>query len=162
MKGRHRSFKLKRNLGLLDTTFYGIGIILGAGIYAIIGEGAKVAQGSLWISFIIAALIGAFTGLSYAELAGRFPKEAAEYNYTKKAFNKNSLSFVISWAVIISGIISVAAVSLGFAGYFTNIFGGNIIMVAAALILTMTLLTWPGIKDSARFNIFSTLMEMGG
>jgi len=163
MKRKNKTtFKLKRTLGLTEATFYGIGIILGAGIYAIIGEGAKVAQGSLWISFVIAAIIGSFTGLSYAEMSGRFSKEAAEYNYTKKAFNRNYLSFIIAWIMIIAGVFSVSAVSLGFAGYFTNLFGGAPILVAIVLIVLLSLLNWFGIKESARFNMLSTLIEMGG
>ena len=162
MKQKQRTFKLKRNLGLLETTFYGIGIILGAGIYAIIGEGAKVAQGSLWISFVIAAIIGSFTGLSYAELSSRYPKEAAEYNYTKKAFNKRTFSFIVAWIMVVAGILSVATVSLGFAGYFTALFGGEILIVAIALILLMSLLNWYGMKESAEFNILSTLVEVSG
>ncbi len=162
MKGRHRNYKLKKSLGLLETTFYGIGIILGAGIYAIIGEGAGVAQGSLWISFIIAAIIGSFTGLSYAELASRYPKDAAEYNYTKKAFNKRYLAFVVAWIMVFVGIVSAATVSLGFAGYFAVLFGSPVVLVAVALILLLSLLSWIGIKESAKFNILSTLIEMGG
>ncbi len=158
----HRNYKLKRSLGLLETSFYGIGIILGAGIYAIIGEGAGVAQGSLWISFIIAALIGGFTGLSYAELASRYPKDAAEYNYTKKAFNKKTLSFVVAWVMVFVGIVSAAAVSLGFAGYFSVLFGSPVILVAVGLVLLLSLVSLIGIKESARFNVLATLIEMGG
>ncbi|HLD56780.1 MAG TPA: APC family permease [archaeon] len=162
MKRKEKTYKLKKSLGLLETTFYGVGIILGAGIYAIVGEGAKVAQGSLWISFIIAAIIGSFTGLSYAELASRYPKDAAEYNYTKKAFNRKYLSFVVAWIMVFVGIVSAATVSLGFAGYFTVLFGGPVVLAAVGLILLMSLLNWIGTKESAKFNILSTLIEMGG
>ncbi len=162
MKRKEKTYKLKRSLGLLELTFYGIGIILGAGIYAILGHGAGVAQGGLWISFIIAAIIGSFTGLTYAELASRYPKDAAEYNYTKKAFNRKYLAFIVAWIMVFVGIVSAATVSLGFAGYFAVLFGSPIVLVAVALILLLSLLSWIGIKESARFNILSTLIEMGG
>jgi len=150
-------FKLKRALGLKEATFYGIGVILGAGIYAIIGEGAGIAHGSLWLAFIIASILGAFTGLSYAELSSRYPKEAAEYNYTKKAFNKKWFSFIVAWIMILASVVAATTVALGFAGYFVNLFGGELILVAAALLIVMAFLNYFGIKESARFNILSTL-----
>ncbi|HLC46064.1 MAG TPA: amino acid permease, partial [archaeon] len=78
---------LKKELGLMELTLYGVGVILGAGIYALIGVGAGIAGNAVWLSFTIAAFIAALTGLSYAELSSMYPKSAAEYNYSKHAFN---------------------------------------------------------------------------
>jgi APA family basic amino acid/polyamine antiporter len=80
---------------------YGIGVILGAGIYALIAIGAGLAGDMLWLAFLISAAIAIFTALSYAELSSMFPKEAAEYNYTKKAFDRETLSFCIGWVLAI-------------------------------------------------------------
>lgn len=161
-QGRHKQYKLKRELGLFEISLYGIGIILGAGIYALIGEGAGIAGNALWISFIIAAIIASFTGLSYAELSSMFPKEAAEYNYTKNAFRRRYLSFIVGWVMIFAGVISGTAVALGFAGYFSFIFGVDKILVAALLIMSISFINYIGIKESAKFNIVSTLIESGG
>ena len=60
---------LARELGLLEVTLSGTGIILGAGIYALIGEAAGSAGNALWLSFTISALVAFFTALSYAELS---------------------------------------------------------------------------------------------
>ncbi|QCC49579.1 amino acid permease [Halobellus limi] len=65
---------LRRDLGLFEVAVYGIGLILGAGIYAVLGEAAGVAGEALPLSFVVAAVVASFTGLSYAELASRFPK----------------------------------------------------------------------------------------
>ena len=67
---------LKKKIGLFEATTFGVGIILGAGIYALIGPAAGAAGNALWISFIIGAIISSFTGLSYAELSTMFPKAA--------------------------------------------------------------------------------------
>ena len=61
---------LKRSLGLMQVTLYGVGLILGAGIYVIIGDVSAISGNAIWISFILAAVIASFTGLSYAEYSG--------------------------------------------------------------------------------------------
>lgn len=66
--------ELERELGLFGATVYGVGLILGAGIYAILGEAAGVAGESVVLSFVLAAVIAALTGLSYAELASLYPR----------------------------------------------------------------------------------------
>ncbi|MEK6901832.1 MAG: amino acid permease, partial [Nanoarchaeota archaeon] len=145
-----KQYTLKRNIGLLEATFYGMGIILGAGIYAIIGVGAGVAGNALWLSFLIGAIVAAFTGLSYAELASMYPKEAAEYEYTKHAFGKRGLSFVIEWVMFFTVVVSATTVALGFAGYFSVLVGGDILIIAAVLLILLSLLNYWGIKESAK------------
>jgi len=158
-----QKYTLKREIGLFEATLYGVGVILGAGIYALIGAGAGIAGNALWLAFVIAALISAFTALSYAELASMFPKAAAEYVYTRKAFGKPSLSFVISWLMIATTIVAASTVSLGFGGYISNMFGfGTPLAWAAALIVVLTIVNWFGIKLSARFNIVASSAETLG
>lgn len=153
--------RLERSLGLFETTMYGVGIILGAGIYALLGEGAGISGNAVWLSFIIAAIVASFTGLSYCELSSMMPKEAAEYNYTKRAFGKGT-GFIVGWVLMLTMIIAGAAVSLGFAGYFVQIFPMGMIPVAAAVVIALSLLNFWGIKESSNFNIIATLIEAGG
>lgn len=154
--------KLKKELSLFTATFYGIGIILGAGIYVLIGEGAGIAGDALWMAFVVAAFLATFTGLSYAELSSMFPKAAAEYVYTKKAFNINWLSFVAQWLMVFAVIMSSATVALGFGRYFYSLTGIGVVPSAMGLLAALSLLNWYGIKESAKFNVFSTFVEMSG
>jgi APA family basic amino acid/polyamine antiporter len=78
--------ELKRAVGLLEASVYGVGLILGAGIYAILGEAVAETGESLVVSFLLAAGVATFTGLSYAELASRYPKGEGEYLYAWAAF----------------------------------------------------------------------------
>ncbi len=152
---------LKRELGLLEVTLSGIGIILGAGIYALIGKAAGLAGNSVWISFAISSLIAVFTGLSYAELSSMFPKAGAEYEYVRNAFGKK-LAFIIGWLIILSGVIGAATVALGFGGYFSAFFKVPAIPSALILILALSFLLFYGIKETARFAIIATLIETAG
>jgi APA family basic amino acid/polyamine antiporter len=152
---------LKRTLGLFETTFYGIGVILGAGIYALIGKAAGLAGNAVWAAFAIGALIAAFTGLSYAELSSMFPKSGGEYVFAEKAFNKK-IAFLIGWLIVIGGVIASAAVSLGFSGYFSAIFHTPIIPIAIILITLLSLLSFWGIKQSAFAEVIATFIEVGG
>ncbi|MDD5172201.1 MAG: amino acid permease [Candidatus ainarchaeum sp.] len=153
---------LKRELGLFSTTLYGVGVIIGAGIYALIGTAAADGGNTLWLAFLISAIIAIFTGLSYAELSSMFPKEAAEYTYTRKAFKKEVLSFAVGWLLAIGTVIAASTVAMGFAGYFCDLFGGDEKMVAVGLIVLMTALNYIGIKESAFFNNFSSILEVLG
>lgn len=153
--------ELKRELGLLEVTLSGVGIILGAGIYALIGKATGIAGNSVWLSFAISALVAVFTGLSYAELSSMFPKASAEYEYTMNAFGKK-LAFIIGWLIILSGVIGAATVALGFGGYFNAFFKVPALPSALILIIALSFLLFYGIKESAWFAIVATLIETAG
>ena len=154
--------KLKRALGLFEVTVYGVGIILGAGIYALIGQAAGISGNALWLSFLIGAVIASLTGLSYAELGTMYPKEAAEYVYTKKAFRNKLFPFLVGWLIIVTGMVVSATVALGFGGYFHAITGIAPVLGAILLLIGCTALNFWGIKESAKFNVVFTAVEMIG
>ncbi|MFB3763797.1 MAG: APC family permease [Methanotrichaceae archaeon] len=153
--------ELNRTLGLWEVTLSGIGIILGAGIYALIGEAAALAGNAVWIAFALSAIVAVFTGLSYAELSSMYPKASAEYEYTAQAFGR-LIAFVIGWLIIFSGMIGAATVALGFAGYFQALFGAPIISSALILIMTLSLIIFIGIRQSALIAIIFTIIEALG
>ena len=152
---------LKRNLGLLEVTFSGLGIILGAGIYALIGQAASSSGNALWLSFLIASLIASFTALSYAELSSMFPRSSAEYVYVKNAMG-DKIAFTIGWLIIFSGILSASAVSVGFANYLGTLFNLPQIYASIALIIILSLVLFIGIKESAWVAIIFTALEAFG
>ncbi|MFW9772734.1 MAG: APC family permease [Promethearchaeota archaeon] len=158
--------KLKRKISLFGLTAYGVGNVLGAGIYALIGEVVGITGNLSWLAFILAAITGAFTGLSYAELSAMYPKSAAEFVYTEQAFNRRILSFILGWIIIFSGILSASTVALGFAGYISDILGIDIstmkIIFAIYLILILSVINFIGIKTSTRMNIIFTIIEASG
>src|SRR3989344_2528072 len=156
MKHHHKKLTLRRDLNLYQAVACGVGIIVGAGIYVLLGSAAGVAGNAIWISFIISAFLALFTGFSYAELSSVFPKDGSEYVYVKKTFNKK-LAFLIGYSTLLGGAISGATVSLGFSGYFNALLNTSyLVPVAVVLLILMSIVNLRGIKESANLNILLT------
>jgi len=154
--------ELKRQLGLFQTTMYGVGLILGAGIYVLIGAATGIAGNAVWMAFILGAVIAAFTGLSYAELASMYPKAAAEYVYVRKAFKNNFLAFIVGWLMIFTMIVSASTVALGFGGYFAGFFSSPLAISAALIIIALSFLNFYGLRESSWMNVVFTIIEIVG
>ncbi|MDH3204296.1 MAG: amino acid permease [Nitrosopumilus sp.] len=154
--------ELKRHMGLFQVTMYGVGLILGAGIYVLIGEAAGFTGNSMWISFSLGAIVATFAGLSYAELTALFPKAAAEYVFVKNAFKSEFIGFIIGWLTAITSMIVGATVALGFGGYFAQFLDIPITIAAITLLGILSLVSFIGIKQSAWLNTIFALVTITG
>jgi amino acid transporter len=155
--------KLKRTLGLISLIAYGVGDILGAGIYALIGKVANLTGNACWLSFVISFFTALMTGLSYAELSSRFPRSAGESYYSLRAFGNPFVSYLIGFLVLMSGVVSMATVSHGFAGYLKGIWPAVPLgVVISVFFLMLTVINFWGMKESSVTNIFCTLIEVSG
>lgn len=154
---------LKKTLGLFEATILGVGLILGAGIYTIIGDVAAIAGNAMWLSFIIASIIAILIGLTYAELASLFPSSGAEYLFSMNAFNNNFLASIIGFLVVFAIISSSATVAVGFSGYL-SIFIPSIppITFAIIIIIILSIINFWGISESTRINLTFTFIEIFG
>ncbi|HEU4760520.1 MAG TPA: APC family permease [Dehalococcoidia bacterium] len=152
---------LRRTLGLLETTLSGVGIILGAGIYALVGEVAAKAGNTLWVSFLMAAGMAAVIGLAYAELASAYPKAGADYEYTRQALGPRA-AFVVGWLIVIGNLVAGAAVALGFGGYLHTFVGVDKTFLALAVLVVATLIAFYGIREAVWTAIVLSLVEAGG
>ena len=153
---------LKRTLSLSSMVFYGLGTIIGAGIYVLIGE--IVGEAGAWtpLSFAAAALIASFTGLSYAELVGRYPRSAGEAVYVDKAFRQPWLTLLVGWSVVLTGLVSASTLLKGFAGYYISLFGGVDYIVISITLSLMSLLACVGVKQSVGAAVFITVLGLLG
>lgn len=153
--------ELKRALGLFECTVLGIGVILGAGIYALVGKAAILGGNAVWMSFVGAAVVAAFTGLSYAELASFIPRAGGEYHYARRAFG-GFVAFGMSWMLLAGLAVASAAVALGFGGYLGALVGVETVTGAGIiLVFSAVLLVW-GIKESVVVATLATFLEVGG
>ena len=159
VKGTESS--LRRRLGLPVATLTGIGVILGAGIYVLVGVATRQAGNAVWLSFVIAAFVAGFTGLSYARLGKLRPKNAPEFQYLNMAFGRTP-AFLAGWLVLWSTVISSSAVALGFAGYLQHILGIPYLGGAIGLVILSSIIVFLGVGESALLAVILTLVEAGG
>jgi len=152
--------KLLRELSFADVVIAGIGTIIGAGIFAVLGVAAARAGNAIWISFGIAGIAAAFTALSYAEFASMFPRAGAEFDYISEAFGRKP-GFIIGCVVLFSCVIASAMVMTSCAGYAASIFGIHPVLIAYCLVPPFLFLLLRGVKDLARAVILSTFAEVG-
>lgn len=146
---------------MFELTATGVGIILGAGIYVLIGEAAGLAGNAIWVPFMMSALAAALTGLSYAELGSRYPKAAATFEYSRQAFGPR-IGFIAGWTMLAAAVIQVSAVGIGFSGYFAELTGLPRVPVTIGLILISSLVLLIGIKESVRVGIIFAAIEAVG
>jgi amino acid transporter len=154
---------LQRVLGLGALTAYGVGDILGAGIYALVGQVAGLAGGFTFLAFLLAVVIASLTALCFAELSGRFPRSAGEAYYVHRAFGREGLALFVGWLVLAAAIVSMATVShaaVGYASVLSEAIPGRLLMLAFLLLLAF--LTFWGMRLSSAANLLCTVIEVSG
>lgn len=153
---------LQRRLTLPLLILYGLGVTVGAGIYVLVGLTAAEAGLFAPVSFLLAAIIIAFTGLSYAELSTRFPVSAGEAAYVKAGLKIPSLSLVVGLLVAASGMVSSATISIGAAAYMEQLVPLSPLVLTILIILFLALAAIWGILESVSVAAILTIVELVG
>lgn len=153
---------LLRGISLPMLTFYGLGTIIGAGIYVLIGEVVGLAGYLAPLSFLLAAIIAGFTAFTYAELSSRYPRSAGEAWYLKQAFVARWPSLVAGWSIVAVGVVSSATIVNGFAGYLHEFIHIRDWMAVSLVVITLGLVAAWGIRESVWLATVLTLLEIGG
>nr|WP_255775405.1 amino acid permease [Microbulbifer sediminum] len=143
-------------------SFYGIGTIIGAGIYVLVGKVGGAAGMALPYAFLLAGIIAGFTALSYAELASRFPVSAGSAAYIRAAWQRRWPAQVVGTLVALTGIVSAATIANGFVGYLALFIQIPDALAITLLVVLLTLIALWGINESALTVMLVTLIEVGG
>jgi APA family basic amino acid/polyamine antiporter len=152
--------ELKRTLNLFDAASIGIGAIIGAGIFVVLGIAIGYAGPAIIISMIIAGIVASFTAFSFAELGSAIPKEGGVYEYAHEMISP-SVGFIVGCLWVFAQIVAGTAISLGFASYFVAVFPlFSIKIVAVSIALLLTGLNLVGIKKSATVNNILVLTKI--
>lgn len=146
---------------MLEVTAGGIGIIIGAGIYVLVGAATAEAGAGVWLAFAGAALLSFLTALSYMELVSMYPTAAGEYEYTRQAFPR-WVAFLVGWVMVAGLVVAAAAISLGFARYLAHFVNLDVHLGAWALLAMVALIAMTGIKESARLTLVLSMVQVGG
>lgn len=153
---------LKRSISYPLLTLYGLGTILGAGIYVLVGKVAVNAGIYAPVSFLVAALLAGLSGYSYAALSSRHPKSAGEAVYIQAAFGIRQLSTIVGWMVILTGVVSASTISNGFVGYLQVFVDIPDFWAITLLLISMTALAVWGVNESVVVTAVTTIMGIIG
>lgn len=155
-------------MGLGALIVYGVGDMLGSGIYALIGKAAGIMGNAVWLAFVASMIAAVLTGLSYASLGSRHPRAAGIAYIAQRAFGQPFLSYLLGLAVVASGLTSMATQSRAFAGYFLGLLGinaanpGAAVVVILAFIGVLTFINFWGMRESTWLNFVCTAVEVSG
>jgi amino acid transporter len=153
---------LRRRLGPTLLTLYGVGVMVGAGIYVLVGTVAGHA--GIWapVAFVASGLIAAPTALTYAELSVRIPESAGEAAYIRRAWGSDRFAVGVGLAIVVTGSASAAAVLRGGVGYLTGVVDvapWPVIIVTAGLLTALAV--W-GALESLAVAAVLTVVEIVG
>jgi amino acid transporter len=155
--------RLNRTLGLPALLFYGVGVIVGAGIYSILGAAAGVAQRGVWLSLLLSSVPAGLAGLCYAELCTRFPRAGGAYVFVREALPRQRwAAFLIGFATALTAATAAATVAVAFGGYLALLVPLPAWLSALLLIAACTALNVIGIRESAWVTIAFTIVEIAG
>ena len=153
---------LIRSISLPLLIFYGLGNILGAGIYVLVGKVAGIAGFWAPLSFVIASLIVAASAFSYAELSARYPVSAGESVYIFEGFGLRSLATIVGLLLVVAGCISAAAIAHGFIGYLNELIPVSSSLGLVLLVIALFSIAAWGILQSVTIAAVLTLVEILG
>jgi len=153
---------LRRRLTLTLLVFYGIGTILGAGIYVLIGQVAGSAGMLTPLAFLLASLLAGFSAFSYTELSTRYPKSAGEAVYIKAGFNSNILATIVGFMIVGAGVASTATLLNGLLGYLGEFFTFQKHIALIIIVIMLTAIVIWGIAQSVIIASIMTVLEIIG
>jgi APA family basic amino acid/polyamine antiporter len=154
---------LRRAIGRRMLLVFVVGDILGAGIYALVGQVGAKTGGAIWAAFMAALLLASLTAASYVELAAKYPQAAGAALYVNKAFKRPFLTFMVAFAVTASGVASAATLARAFAGdYLEQFIDVPTLVAAIVFLLVLGAINLRGIEISVKLNLGLTAVEVTG
>ncbi|MCW8963665.1 MAG: amino acid permease, partial [Gammaproteobacteria bacterium] len=149
-------------IGLPLLLLYGLGNIIGAGIYVLIGKVSGEAAMYAPVAFLVASVVAGFSAFSYSEMSARYPLSAGEAVYIQEGFHLTLLSRLSGLLIAFAGMISAATIAHGFYGYFSIFFQVPETVVIIGIILILGSLIMWGISQSVSVAALFTIVGIAG
>jgi APA family basic amino acid/polyamine antiporter len=160
--------KLRKDLSSWDLTVFGIGVIIGTGIFVLTGIAAATKAGpAVSLSFVLAGVACALAALCYAEFASTVPVAGSAYTFSYSSLGE-LIAWIIGWDLVLEFALGASAVSVGWAKYFASVFpipgsisgDGSVNLAAGAIVLVLTAVAIIGVKLSSRFNAVMVTIKL--
>ncbi len=172
-------FRLKKDLKASDVVIFGIGVMIGAGIFVLTGQAAATEAGpAITLSYVLAGIAAFLAAICYAEFAAMVPVAGSAYTFSYATLGE-LLAFIIGWDLILEFTLGAATVAVGFGGYLNALLdtafgislpdsitappgspGGVFNVTAVLLVLVVIYLLVRGIRLSSRFNIVLVVITL--
>jgi APA family basic amino acid/polyamine antiporter len=161
--GQEPDTKLRRVVSGRLLFLFILGDVLGAGVYALVGEVAGEVGGAIWLPLLVALLLSLLTAASYAELVTKYPRAGGSAVFAEKAFRRPEIAFLVGYCMLAAGVTSAAGLALAFAGDYLGVFLDVPAVPAALVFLALVAaLNARGVQESLRANTVMTLIESSG
>ncbi len=166
-------FRLKKSLSALDLTVFGVGVVIGAGIFTLTGRAAhEVAGPAIVISFVVAAIACGLAAMCYAEFASTVPVSGSAYTFSYASLGE-LFAWIIGWDLILEMFLGAGVVAQGWSAYLGVLlsqlgidlpaalsYGGAVDLPAIALVLVLGALITLGIRESMRVNLVLVAVKL--
>jgi basic amino acid/polyamine antiporter, APA family len=151
--------ELRRSLTLPWLVFYGVGVTVGAGIFALVGEVLGLSGDHAVFAFLLAGLVAGITGFSYVLLASVYPRAAGEAVFVKHGMGPLPARLT-GYMVIAVGITSAAVIALAFARYLESIVPLPAQFTVVGIVVTLAVIAAWGVRESVAFAALITVLEV--
>jgi APA family basic amino acid/polyamine antiporter len=151
---------LRRDLGLVDAVGIGVGAIVGAGIFVVLGVAAGIAGPALLVGLLLAGIGATANALSSAQLAATYPRAGGTYEYGYRVLSPWA-GYVAGWMFLVSKVAAAGTVALGFGGYLAPMLPGlSPRLIGAVAVVVFTVLNYTGIRRSSTANLIITALSV--
>jgi amino acid transporter len=144
----------EKKIGVRQAAFIGVGSMVGAGIFALLGAAGAVAGAAVWLSFLLAGGIALLQGYSFAKLGARYPSAGGMLAYLAKGFGDGHVTGVTAWLLYVANAIIAAMVAVSFGSYASAVVAdgaaGWAKVFACLVVVAMTALNVVGSTAVAR------------
>ena len=164
--------QLKKSLGTLQLVVFGVGVVIGTGIFVLTGEAAGVKAGpAIALSFVFAGFACALAALCYAEFASTVPVAGSAYTFSYASLGE-IVAWIIGWDLILELALGASTVAVGWSTYFADVlsqagitlpdavYGDGHNLVAAVIVLILTAVLCLGINVSAQVNLVAVIVKV--
>jgi amino acid transporter len=152
-------------LTVRQAAFIGVGAMVGAGIFALLGAAGEVAGAAVWLSFVIAGAVAVLQGYSFAKLGARYPTAGGLLEYVARGFGGGHLTGITAWLTYSANAIVTAMVAVSFGSYASAMFADESAVwakvFAAFIIIAMTAVNIVGSALVARAQTVIVYVVLG-